>query len=88
MSNEKTGAIDRYNKSVLVDMRKEMTRKIEALESEQTRLIEALNGGFTNEDFRRLNIVNQHLQVAASRRKGEWLKGDHPQCIIISKSKT
>ena len=88
MSNEVTAATNRFTKSIMAGLRKEMDLKIEALDREQAKLMEALNSGFNADDFRRLNIVNQHLQVANSRRKGDWLKGDYPECLIISKSKT
>ena len=77
---------DRYTKSVMVDLRKELVGKIAVLEAEQERLIKELNSSFDCDKFRRLNIVNQHLHVANSRRNGEWLKGDYPEYVTISKT--
>ena len=81
MGNETTGAVNRYTKSIMVDLRKELGGKIAALEGEQHRLIMELHESFDNDKFRRLNIVNQHLNVANSRRRGEWMRGDYPECV-------
>ena len=74
---------DRFIKSAMSDLRKEMTLKIEKLKKEQKELMESLNSRFDCDEFRRLNIINQHLQVAESRRKGDWVRGDFPQYATI-----
>lgn len=76
---------DRFISSVLFDVRKEMTLKLEKLQQEQTRLTIALDKQFNVEDFRALNIVNQHIQVACSRRRGDWVRGDYPDYATIAK---
>ena len=81
------GTRDRYTASVMFDLRGEMNRKIGLLQTEQARLVTLLNEGYDDDAFRRLNIVNQHIDVAISRRKGEWLRGSQSENIVISGKK-
>ena len=62
-----------------------LTLKIEELQKEQARLKTAINKQFNTDDYRRLNIVNQHILVAKSRLKGDWGRGDYPEHSTISK---
>jgi len=78
-------ARDRLMAAVMVDIRKEMTQKIIALQKEQTRLTLLLADKFNVDDYRKLNIVNQNILVACSRRKGEWVKGDNLNYATIAK---
>lgn len=79
------GSNDRFMKTVLSDVRKEMTLRIERLQKEQTALTISLHKRFDGDEFRRLNIVNQHILVAYSRRRGEWVRGDYPDYATIAK---
>ena len=77
--NSKSGARDRFTASVMYDIRKKMTSKLTRLYSEQCELTEKLKSGFDNDTYRQLSIVNQHIEVATVRKRGEWLFGDHLQ---------
>ena len=79
------GSKDRFVAAVMVDVRKEMTLRIERLQKEQTALTISLANRFDIDQYRRLNIVNQHLLVAFSRRRGDWVRGDYPQYAQVSK---
>lgn len=76
---------DRFEKSVMMDVRKEMTLRIERLQRQQEALTKSLNKRFDVDEYRRLNIVNQHILVASSRRKGDWVRGDFPQYATLGK---
>lgn len=76
---------DRFEKSVMMDVRKQMTLRIERLQKEQTALTVSLNKRFDVDEYRRLNIVNHHILVACERRKGEWVRGDYPQFATVGK---
>ena len=65
------GAKDRFQKAEMAVTRKEMNSKRIGLEFQQAELLEQLRVKFNNDTFRKLNIVNQHLEVAESRAKGE-----------------
>ena len=78
---------DRYSASVMVDLRKEMTSKLEGLRIEQAQLVETLAKGFDNEVYRKLSVANHRIEVATLRRKGIWLHGSFPEIPQIAKSK-
>lgn len=77
---------DRFTKSVMVDLRKQMALKLEALRLDQARLKGELERSFSVDTYRKLNIINQHIEVTSERLKGKWLKGDYPQFVEISKA--
>lgn len=81
------GSRDRFTKSVMVDVRKEMTSKLSDLRIEQHRLTELLAKGFDNEVYRKLSLVNHSIEVADIRRKGIWIHGSFPDIPQIAKSK-
>jgi len=66
-------------------VRKEMNSKQVRLELQQTELKEKLRVKFDNDTFRKLNIVNQHLEVAESRAKGEWVRGYFPKITSVTR---
>ena len=71
----------------MFDIRKEMTGKLEQLYIDQAKIEKQLSGSFNIEDFRKLNIINHRIEVATSRLKGEWLRGNFPQIAELSKQK-
>jgi len=73
------GAKDRFEKAELKAIRNEMSLKQFTLEAKQKELIAQLAKGFDNDLFRKLNVVNHNLEVAESRKKGEWLHGNFLQ---------
>ena len=79
------GSRDRFVAAIMVDIRKEMSTRILELQKEQTRLTIALSEKFNTDDYRKLNIVNQHIQVACSRQRGDWVRGDYPSYATIAK---
>lgn len=62
-----------------------LTLKIEELVKEQAQLKNSLSQKFNAEDYRRLNIINQHIIVSKSRLKGDWGRGNYPEHSTISK---
>jgi len=64
------GAKDRFQKAEMAETRKGMNSKRIRLEFQQAELLEKLQTKFDDDTFRKLNVVNQHLQVADSRAKG------------------
>lgn len=78
-TNYLSGSRDRFTASVMYDIRKKMTTRIGTLRKEQEELTEKLKTGFDNDIYRQLSIVNQHIEVAMVRKKGEWLFGNHLQ---------
>ena len=83
MDDKSQGTNDRFISRVMLDVRKAMDIKIKNLQKEQASLTISLAKKFDCDEYRRLSIVNQHLQVAYSRRKGDWVKGDHPEYANI-----
>ena len=81
------GAKDRFEKAEMKAIRNEMSLKQIKLEEKQKELIAQLAMGFDNDLFRKLNVVNHNLQVAESRKKGEWLHGNFLQIASTATSK-
>ena len=79
------GSRDRFVAAVMIDIRKVMSLKILALQKEQTRLTQSLAKYFDPDDYRKLNLINQHILVACSRRRGDWVKGNYPTYATIAK---
>jgi len=79
------GAKDRFQKAEMAGIKKEMNSKRARLEADQAELIEKLCDKFDNDTFRKLNIVNQHLEVNESRAKGEWVRGNFPQITSVTR---
>ena len=75
------GAKDRFQKAEMAVTRKEMNSKRIRLECQQLELVEKLRVKFDDDTFRKLNIVNQHIEVAESRAKGEWIRGNFPVIV-------
>jgi len=73
------GARDRFQKTEMAGVKREMNSKLAGLELQQFELMEKLSVKFDDDTFRKLNIVNQHLEVAESRAKGEWIRGNFLQ---------
>lgn len=84
MGNTK-GSRNRYDVEILSDLRQEMESKLDALRIDQARLVKALELGFNDNDYRKLNIVNHRIEVATIRQKGDWLHGDFPEIVRVSK---
>ena len=78
------GAKNRFEKAEMKAIRSEMTLKQFTLEAKQKELIAQLAKGFDNDTFRKLNVVNHNIEVAASRLKGEWLHGNFPQIVTTA----
>jgi hypothetical protein len=49
-----------------------MERKLEKLYKCQAKLTAKLEEQFDNETYRKLNLVNYHIEVAKQRNKGKW----------------
>ena len=81
------GSRDRFTASITRDIRKEMIGKIDHLRAEQKRIEKELSESFDIGEFRRLNIINHHIEVATSRLRGEWLNGNFPAIPELSKSR-
>ena len=75
------GARDRFQKAEMAETRSAMNSKREKLECQQLELLEKLRVKFDDDTFRKLNIVNQHIEVAESRAKGEWIRGNFPVIV-------
>ncbi|MCX7100090.1 MAG: hypothetical protein NTX38_00980 [Methylobacter sp.] len=73
------GAKDRFEKAEMKAIRSEMMTKQIDLDKRQAELIAQLAKGFDNDTFRKLNVVNHNIEVAASRLKGEWIHGNFLQ---------
>ena len=75
------GAKDRFQKAEMAVIRNEMNSKRLRLEVQQIELTAQLRDKFDYDTFRKLNIVNQHIEVAESRAKGEWIRGNFPVIV-------
>jgi len=75
MGNTK-GSRNRYDVEILSDLRKEMETKLETLRIDQAKIVEALELGFNNDDYRKLSIINHRIEVATIRHRGDWLHGN------------
>ncbi|HEY3389991.1 MAG TPA: hypothetical protein VGK38_10500 [Prolixibacteraceae bacterium] len=81
------GARDKFTKAAMIETRRDMERKIWALETKQNDLIDKLKESFDIDSFRNLNIVNHHIEVAKSRKRGEWMYGNYPEFATTSTTK-
>jgi len=79
------GAKDRFQKAEMALVRREMNSKQVRLDLRQAELKEKLRLKFDDDTLRELNIVNQHLEVAESRAKGEWVRGYFPQITSVTR---
>lgn len=77
---------DRFTKSVMVDVRKELFAKLKDLRAEQSRLMASLERRFNAEEYRNLSIINHRIEVTGERIKGKWLHGDYPDYVDIKKA--
>lgn len=78
-TRQQHGSRDRYTASLMFDVRKTMTSKLQTLRDQQAELTEKLKAGFNTDIYRKLNIVNHSIEVATVRRKGDWLYGNYLQ---------
>jgi hypothetical protein len=56
-----------------------MERELERLRVKQTELLAKLNTGFDYETYKKLNLLNQHIECAEVRSEGKWTTGDYPR---------
>jgi len=78
---------DRFNGAMKTEIRREMKEKLEQLFMVQEELTDKLMVKFSDDEFRKLNIINHHIEVTASRLRGEWLYGSFPTLPELSKSR-
>lgn len=77
---------DRYTTGVMTELRREMKAKIKCLRSEQAAIVDDLNTAFSDNSYRKLNVINHKIEVAETRLKGCWLNGSYPQYAELTKA--
>jgi len=70
---------DKARKREMVSIRKDMVARIAKLTAERDALLANMPASLDAEYFRKLNLLNQHLNIANDRLRGKWMYEQHPQ---------
>lgn len=66
-------------------IRRQMELKVEELNKKLEEVDARLEEAWNITDYRERNILVHKINVAESRRKGEWMHGDHVELLTIKK---